>query len=232
MFFRTTLATLALSASLPAFAGDVPNQTTSYGSAVTATRLDQMEGQLADLQAKQAADQAASDKAIKSLSWRIKQLKDAGATPAQIAADPTVVDLSATILAMADTVNATADLAVTLQNAISGKASQADLDALTARVWTLESTPPQVVHDTNTVIHTVEVKQKVEFRSGNTQEAIRLLQNAFHARPDAEIAAHLGEVLWSVGQKEQASAIWKEGIGLNPQNETLRETMRRLSGSP
>ena len=72
----------------------------------------------------------------------------------------------------------------------------------------------------------------VEFRSGNTQEAIRLLQNAFHARPDAEIAAHLGEVLWSVGQKEQASAIWKEGIGLNPQNETLRETMRRLSGSP
>jgi len=72
----------------------------------------------------------------------------------------------------------------------------------------------------------------VEFRSGNTQEAIRLLQNAFHARPDAEIAAHLGEVLWAVGQKEQASAVWKEGIGLSPQNETLRETMRRLGGSP
>ncbi|MES2947199.1 MAG: tetratricopeptide repeat protein [Pseudomonadota bacterium] len=72
----------------------------------------------------------------------------------------------------------------------------------------------------------------VEFRSGNAQEAIRLLQGAFQARPDAEIAAHLGEVLWSVGQKEQASAIWKEGVGLNPQNETLRETMRRLRGSP
>jgi tetratricopeptide (TPR) repeat protein len=72
----------------------------------------------------------------------------------------------------------------------------------------------------------------VEYRSGNTAEAIRLLQGAFQARPDAEIAAHLGEVLWSVGQQDQASAIWKEGVGLNPQNETLRETMRRLRGVP
>ncbi|MES2582668.1 MAG: tetratricopeptide repeat protein [Pseudomonadota bacterium] len=72
----------------------------------------------------------------------------------------------------------------------------------------------------------------VEYRSGNAAEAIRLLQGAFQARPDAEIAAHLGEVLWSVGQQDQASAIWKEGVGLNPQNETLRETMRRLRGTP
>jgi tetratricopeptide (TPR) repeat protein len=72
----------------------------------------------------------------------------------------------------------------------------------------------------------------VEFRLGNATEALRLLQGAFKARPDAEIAAHLGEVLWSVGQKDEASAIWKEGITLNPQNETLRETMRRLGGAP
>lgn len=72
----------------------------------------------------------------------------------------------------------------------------------------------------------------VEYRLGNTAEAIQLLQEAFKARPDAEIAAHLGEVLWSVGQKDQATAIWKEGITLNPQNETLRETMRRLGGAP
>ena len=72
----------------------------------------------------------------------------------------------------------------------------------------------------------------VEFRSGNTTEAIRLLQSAYKARPDAEIAAHLGEVLWSVGQKDQATAIWSEGVGLNPQNETLRETIQRLRGMP
>lgn len=72
----------------------------------------------------------------------------------------------------------------------------------------------------------------VEFRSGNPAEAIRLLQGAFQARPDAEIAAHLGEVLWSVGQKDQAIAVWTEGGKLNPQNETLRETMRRVRGAP
>jgi tetratricopeptide (TPR) repeat protein len=72
----------------------------------------------------------------------------------------------------------------------------------------------------------------VEFRSGNAPEALRLLQGAFQARPDAEIAAHLGEVLWTTGQHEQASAVWKEGVGLNPQNETLLETIQRLRGNP
>jgi tetratricopeptide (TPR) repeat protein len=72
----------------------------------------------------------------------------------------------------------------------------------------------------------------VEFRSGNSAEALRLLTGAFQARPDAEIAAHLGEVLWASGQHDQAAAIWKEGIALNPNNETLLETMRRLRGNP
>ena len=72
----------------------------------------------------------------------------------------------------------------------------------------------------------------VEFRSGNAEEALRLLRGAYKARPDPEIAAHLGEVLWTVGQREQASAVWKEGLDLNPQNETLQETMRRLRGAP
>ena len=69
----------------------------------------------------------------------------------------------------------------------------------------------------------------VEFRSGNKQEALKLLQNAFKARPDAEIAAHLGEVLWALDQQVQAKAIWKEGLALNPENETLKETIYRLN---
>ena len=72
----------------------------------------------------------------------------------------------------------------------------------------------------------------VEFRSGNSAEALRLLTGAFQVRPDAEIAAHLGEVLWAAGHRDRASAIWKEGVGLNPNNETLLETMRRLRGNP
>ncbi len=68
----------------------------------------------------------------------------------------------------------------------------------------------------------------LEFRSGNMAEALRILQTAFQARPDAEIAAHLGEVLWVSGQRDQAMAIWREGASLNAENETLLETLKRL----
>ncbi len=68
----------------------------------------------------------------------------------------------------------------------------------------------------------------VEFRSGNTSEALRLLEGAYKSRPDAEIAAHLGEVLWASGKREQAMAVWREGLTLSNDNETLLETLKRL----
>ncbi|MEI8028778.1 MAG: tetratricopeptide repeat protein [Comamonadaceae bacterium] len=68
----------------------------------------------------------------------------------------------------------------------------------------------------------------VEFRSGNMEEALRILQSAFKARPDAEIAAHLGEVLWTMGRRDQAVIIWKEGAQINAENETLLETLKRV----
>ncbi|HSI53320.1 MAG TPA: tetratricopeptide repeat protein [Ramlibacter sp.] len=72
----------------------------------------------------------------------------------------------------------------------------------------------------------------VEFRMGNRGEALRILDIAYKARPDADIAAHLGEVLWSLGQRERAQAIWKEGLLLNAENETLLETLKRLRVKP
>ena len=72
----------------------------------------------------------------------------------------------------------------------------------------------------------------VEFRMGNRAEALRILDTAYKARPDAEIAAHLGEVLWSVGQRDRAQTIWKEGLLLNSDNETLQETLKRLRIRP
>jgi tetratricopeptide (TPR) repeat protein len=68
----------------------------------------------------------------------------------------------------------------------------------------------------------------VEFRMGNKAEALRILQAAYKDRPDPEIAAHLGEVLWSLGEREQAQAIWREGMLLSSDNETLLETLKRL----
>lgn len=69
----------------------------------------------------------------------------------------------------------------------------------------------------------------VEFRSGNLAEALRVLTEAYTARPDAEIAAHLGEVLWALQRRDDARKTWKEGLSLNPDNETLIDTMRRLN---
>lgn len=68
----------------------------------------------------------------------------------------------------------------------------------------------------------------VEFRMGNNAEAARIFEAAYKAKPDAEIAAHFGEVLWAMGQRDRAIVIWKEGRLLNPENETLLETLKRL----
>jgi len=72
----------------------------------------------------------------------------------------------------------------------------------------------------------------VEFRLGNTAEAIRILEAAYKTRPDPEIGAHFGEVLWSVGQKDRAVAIWKESLLTDAENETLQETLKRLRVKP
>jgi tetratricopeptide (TPR) repeat protein len=72
----------------------------------------------------------------------------------------------------------------------------------------------------------------VEYRMGNKAEALRILQAAYKERPDAEIAAHLGEVLWTLGQRDQAQSVFREGILINAENETLVETMKRLKVKP
>ncbi len=72
----------------------------------------------------------------------------------------------------------------------------------------------------------------VEFRMGQREEALRILQAAFKSRPDAEIAAHLGEVLWTLGRRDEAARIWREGLLLKSDNETLRETLKRLGFQP
>ena len=72
----------------------------------------------------------------------------------------------------------------------------------------------------------------VEFRLGNQARALEVLKAAYAKRPDAEIAAHLGEVLWVSGQREQALKIWREGLLLASDNETLQSTLQRLRVRP
>lgn len=67
-----------------------------------------------------------------------------------------------------------------------------------------------------------------QYRKGNFERARAYLDRAYKARPDPEIAAHLGEVLWMHGQRDDASKLWQSSLKNHPQNEVLQETLRRL----
>lgn len=71
-----------------------------------------------------------------------------------------------------------------------------------------------------------------EFRLGNKAKALELLERAYSLRSDAEIAAHLGEVLWSTGNKQRARSIWRKALELDAENEVLRATLDRLQVKP
>ena len=68
----------------------------------------------------------------------------------------------------------------------------------------------------------------VEFRLGRLEEAERLLRQAWASRPDTEIGAHLGEVLWAHGKQDDARRIWRQAQDRDGGNEVLRETLARL----
>jgi tetratricopeptide (TPR) repeat protein len=68
----------------------------------------------------------------------------------------------------------------------------------------------------------------VLYRMGRNQEGLEYLQKAFKLRPDAEIAAHLGEVMWVMGQREQARKLWTESLKDHPNNEVLQATLKRF----
>ena len=72
----------------------------------------------------------------------------------------------------------------------------------------------------------------LEYRAGNSAEAIRILEEAYKSRPDAEIAAHLGEVYWQTGQKDKAGSVWREGLMLKSDNDTLLETLKQFKFKP
>lgn len=72
----------------------------------------------------------------------------------------------------------------------------------------------------------------VKFRRGEKAEALAILKAAYKAKPDAEIAAHLGEVLWVMGQPNEAGTLWREGLLLKADNDTLLETLKRFNFKP
>ena len=68
----------------------------------------------------------------------------------------------------------------------------------------------------------------IKFRLGDYVAAVQYLEKAYRVRPEADIAAHLGEALWMLGQRDAAIEIWKKGLAKEADNATLQETIKRL----
>jgi tetratricopeptide (TPR) repeat protein len=68
----------------------------------------------------------------------------------------------------------------------------------------------------------------VLYREGDIRGAIGYLRRAYSERPDAEIGAHLGEVLWMSGQRDEAKRVWDEALKNHPDNEALQKAVKRF----
>jgi tetratricopeptide (TPR) repeat protein len=68
----------------------------------------------------------------------------------------------------------------------------------------------------------------VQYRLGNNEEALRYLRQAYGSLPDGEIAAHLGEVLWVTGNREEAREVWQDALIRDPDHKYLMRTIQRL----
>jgi tetratricopeptide (TPR) repeat protein len=67
----------------------------------------------------------------------------------------------------------------------------------------------------------------VQYRLGRLDEALKTLRAAYAKKPDAEIGAHLGEVLWVSGKRDEAEKFWREARSKDANNETLKSTLAR-----
>lgn len=74
----------------------------------------------------------------------------------------------------------------------------------------------------------LDSKGWVLFRKGDKAAALDMLRHAYEKRPDPEIAAHIGEVLWSLDRRDEAKKLWSEALKKDPDNQPLRDVIKRL----
>ncbi len=68
----------------------------------------------------------------------------------------------------------------------------------------------------------------LQFKLGNTERALDYLQQAYEKQQENEIAAHLAEVLWALGKKDEARKLFNKAIKESPDDEYLRDFQRRI----
>ena len=66
------------------------------------------------------------------------------------------------------------------------------------------------------------------YRTGKLDESVKMLRRAYAGNPDPEVAAHLGEVLWVRGDKDEARKIWQDSLKANPDNTHLQAVIKKF----
>ncbi len=69
----------------------------------------------------------------------------------------------------------------------------------------------------------------LKYRRGQFPQALDYLKRAYAVQADPEIAAHLGEVLWQQGKREEALKTWEEALRAHPDNEVLVNTSKKFN---
>ena len=67
------------------------------------------------------------------------------------------------------------------------------------------------------------------YRLGRLDEAVDFLQMALNLRNDPEVAAHLGEVHWVMGNKQAAKIIWETALKNTPTDDRLLKVIERFT---
>ena len=112
-------------------------------------------------------------------------------------------------------------------------------DALNALGYTLADRAVRVKEAFDLIKRAIALKPKdhhvidsmgwVLYRMGRLEESVEQLQKAMELKPDVEVAAHLGEVLWVIGRQDEAREIWDTALREKPTDKRLLETINRLS---
>lgn len=68
----------------------------------------------------------------------------------------------------------------------------------------------------------------LQFKLGNTAKALLYLEQAYAKQQENEIAAHLAEVLWVLGRKDEARKLFNKAIKTAPNDEYLLDFQKRI----
>ena len=111
-------------------------------------------------------------------------------------------------------------------------------DAMNALGYTLADQTDRFIEAKELISKALELQPKaphildsmgwVLFRLNQLDKAVEYLQQAYDLSSEVEIAAHLGEVLWVMGEEDRAKGIWQEAFEKESENPLLAKTLRRF----